>query len=108
MDFVARNASVLVGLAVFAGVLGSGSALRGQEPGGVHLREFGGEVRLQGEFRDEKSVNPSGLILDQREWWTREALRFDFLGDIYHPRFLDIEALIDLLQDKIATRSSEL
>lgn len=62
--------------------------------GGVHLRRFEPEARLEAEIRNEKYTGGAGAQTDQRIF--RENLQFDFEGDAYHPKLATFRGVLDL------------
>ncbi|MEQ1730545.1 MAG: hypothetical protein ABL982_19425 [Vicinamibacterales bacterium] len=75
-------------------VLGSCSSSRAEGSGGVHLRRFEPEARIESEVRNEKYTGGAGARTDQRIF--RENIQFDFEGDAYHPKLATFRGLLDL------------
>ncbi|GAB4154964.1 MAG: hypothetical protein Fur0037_23460 [Planctomycetota bacterium] len=76
------------------------AGLAAQQPGGIHLRKWSGELGFEYEFRDERSRSSFGRDLHQRENWLKELLGIRVEGDIYHRKLLDFDIGTSLQLDQ--------
>lgn len=89
-----RGAAIVGSALVLGGCSSTSDTASASGGGGVHLRRFEPEARIEAEVRNESYTGGAGASTNQR--MLRENLQFDFEGDIYHPKLVSLRGVLDL------------